>query len=452
MLAVILTAMTSAESIHAVTGYSSIAWVDHLDFVDINGSGTPIKCVYTMEKDGSFLVSSYGFRQEGVKTGDTIYIRDWSYTCNGLTYFGVIYKGRLFYLNKKYINESNLITVTEPKHAGKKKVVKTAVTGNVSEPNNWFYIYSKPDDSAPVNCYGILPVGETLEILKQDYNSEWTQIRWKDRICYIRKENIIRADSYLAGAGRGCQLNIKLAREAKLADKGILKNYDKKLTEKEFYKLAANWCRLTGRKQFKPNKKVTNNVLSTDAYNELLQKMVRKVKAGDLVYETAKVSSWDYSEVPRDIAISQFYRAYQVACDKDYLITGKDFTISPADNKDLCLDVWDTQKEPVYLSERSGGNDQNFYLNCNNGFWRLRSSRSNYTITGTTKEVYQDFAGYDNQKLSFEYHDDGTVSVKNNDGLYLDIQGGKAVLHAHLMFAPKSDSSTQKFVFTYNQK
>ena len=46
------------------------------------------------------------------------------------------------------------------------------------------YIYSKPKEQ-PVNCYGVLPVGETLEILKKDYNSEWTQIKWQNRICYI---------------------------------------------------------------------------------------------------------------------------------------------------------------------------------------------------------------------------------------------------------------------------
>ena len=66
-----------------------------------------------MEKDGSFLASSYGFRNEGVKTGETIYIRDWTYTCNGYTYFAVIYKGRLMYLNKKYINVSNLVSVNQ---------------------------------------------------------------------------------------------------------------------------------------------------------------------------------------------------------------------------------------------------------------------------------------------------------------------------------------------------
>ena len=57
--------------------------------------------------------------------------------------------------------------------------------------------------------------------------------------------------------------------------------------------------------------------------------------------------------------------------------------------------------------------------------------------------------GFDNQKLTIETNDDGSVSFKNKDGLYLDLIKG-AVLHSHLKFAPKSDSSTQKFVIHYN--
>ena len=204
LLAAVMMVATCAEPTQAVTGYSSIAWVDNLDFADINGSGTPIKMVYTMEKDGSFLATSYAFNQEKLHTGDTIYIRDWNYTCSGKTYYGVIYKGRLMYVNKKYINEKHLVAVNQPKSAVEKKVVKKTIVGDLSEQNNWFYIYSKPKEQ-PVNCYGVLPVGETLEILKKDYNSEWTQIKWQNRICYIKKENVSYADSYLAGAGRGCR-------------------------------------------------------------------------------------------------------------------------------------------------------------------------------------------------------------------------------------------------------
>ena len=450
ILVLVMTAITCVEPVKAVTGYSSTAWVDNLDFVDIRGSEKPIQCIYTMEKDGSFLASSYGFRNEGVKTGETIYIRDWTYTCNGYTYFAVIYKGRLMYLNKKYINVSNLVSVNQPKYPGRKNKVKMkAVAGNISDQNNWFYIYSQADDSQPVNCYGIVPVGETLEITKKDYNSEWTQIKWNGRICYIRKSNISFDEAYLAGARRECQTNIMLSQNANLTYKGILKNYNKKLTRKEFYKLAAKWCKAAGKAQFKAGKKVKNKELSASQYNTLLQKMIRKTQAGNVAYNAAKVDA-DGDGITRDVAISQLYRAYQVTRDKDYLTTGLEFSICTADDQNLCLDLWDTQGESVFLSDRSGQTDQSFYLSCNNGFWRLRGCRKNYTVCSSTKDVYQDFAGYDSQKLTFEYNDDGTVCIKNIDGLYLDLIDG-AVKNSHLKFAPKSDSSTQKFIIKYNE-
>lgn len=438
---------TSAVPVKKVNGSSYVVWVDNLDFVDVRGSEKPLQWVYTMETNGSFLTINYGYRKEGVSAGETIYVRDGNYTCDGLTYYGVIYKGRLMYLNKKYLDESKLVPVTQPKYAGKKKTTK-AVAGDISNQNTWINIYSKADDSDPVNCYGVLPVGESLEVLKKDYNAEWTQIKWQSRICYIRKSNISFGDSYLAGAGRGCQTNIKLAKSAKLTYAGILKNYQKELTQKEFYKLAAKWCKATGKTTFKAGKKVTNKKLTASQYNTLLGKMVRKTQAGNVVYNAAKLNERD--KVTRDVAISQFYRAYQVTRDKDYLITGLEFTICTADDQNLCLDLWDTQKESIFLSERNGQTDQNFYLNCNNGFWRLRGCRKGYTVCSSTKDVYQDFAGYDSQKLFFEYNDDGTVCIKNIDGLYLDLIGG-AVREAHLKFAPKSDSSTQKFIIKYNE-
>lgn len=354
------------------------------------------------------------------------------------------------YLNKKYINVSNLVSVNQPKYPGRKNKVKMkAVAGNISDQNNWFYIYSQADDSQPVNCYGIVPVGETLEITKKDYNSEWTQIKWNGRICYIRKSNISFDEAYLAGARRECQTNIMLAQNANLTYKGILKNYNKKLTRKEFYKLAAKWCKAAGKAQFKAGKKVKNKELSASQYNTLLQKMIRKTQAGNVAYNAAKVDA-DGDGITRDVAISQLYRAYQVTRDKDYLTTGLEFSICTADDQNLCLDLWDTQGESVFLSDRSGPTDQSFYLSCNNGFWRLRGCRKNYTVCSSTKDVYQDFAGYDSQKLTFEYNDDGTVCIKNIDGLYLDLIDG-AVKNSHLKFAPKSDSSTQKFIIKYNE-
>ena len=54
------------------------------------------------------------------------YIRDWNYTCSGKMYYGVIYKGRLMYVNKKYINEKNLVAVNQPKSAVEKKENRTS--------------------------------------------------------------------------------------------------------------------------------------------------------------------------------------------------------------------------------------------------------------------------------------------------------------------------------------
>ena len=94
--------------------------------------------------------------------------------------------------------------------------------------------------------------------------------------------------------------------------------------EKEFYKLAALWCKTTGKKTFTSSKKVSNKELTPDQYNALLKKMVDKTKVGNAAYKAAPVSSWGSKNVPRDLAISQFYRAYQVAT-KDYLISGLKF-------------------------------------------------------------------------------------------------------------------------------
>ena len=38
ILVLVMTAITCVEPVKAVTGYSSTAWVDNLDFVDIRGS------------------------------------------------------------------------------------------------------------------------------------------------------------------------------------------------------------------------------------------------------------------------------------------------------------------------------------------------------------------------------------------------------------------------------
>lgn len=46
ILVLVMTAITCVEPVKAVTGYSSTAWVDNLDFVDIRGSEKPIQCLH----------------------------------------------------------------------------------------------------------------------------------------------------------------------------------------------------------------------------------------------------------------------------------------------------------------------------------------------------------------------------------------------------------------------
>lgn len=146
-----------------------------------------------------------------MKTGETIYIRDWTYTCNGYTYFAVIYKGRLMYLNKKYINVSNLVSVNQPKYPGRKTKVKMkAVAGNISDQNNWFYIYSQADDSQPVNCYGIVPVGRHWRSQRRITIPSGRRLSGTV-VSAISVRVIFPFDeAYLAGARRECQTNISL--------------------------------------------------------------------------------------------------------------------------------------------------------------------------------------------------------------------------------------------------
>lgn len=142
---------------------------------------------------------------------------------------------------------------------------------------------------------------------------------------------------------------------------------------------------------------------------------------------------------------------YYLISSDDYAVSRNVYTISPADNPNICLDVWGSEKSAgaeIGLYNKNGGKNQYFFLYHVNGFTIIDNLNSQETLNGTTNKVYQDRRWYDSERMTFEYNNDGTICIKNGDDLYLDIQGGKAISGAHLMFAPKSGSSTQKFVFT----
>ena len=424
--------------------------------------------------------------------GATLYIER-KESCSGQSIYRVYYEGRMWSAySKDVVDLKDTAHDTayrewwnRVKKQGKKiKVKKTALVGDVMDPCHYYYIYAKPDVTDK-NCIGAVAVGASVSVINENYNSKWAEILWGQAIAYIQKDCLNSADAYLAGREIRSQQDIKQAKKAKLTYSGILKNYGKNLTKAEFCRLAVNWYQATGRKlpkqskkspytdtkdsyvimayqlgivkgsaskKFQPNSKLTN-----DQYNTLLKNLLRVTKDEKKVYDYVSERSSSYYHVSRETAIRGFYRAYRLVQKKDYLISSDDYaasydvyTISPADNPNICLDVWGSEKSAgaeIGLYNQNGGKNQYFFLYHVNGFTIIDNLNSQETLNGTTNKVYQDRRWYDSEKMTFEYNDDGTICIKNGDGLYLDIQGGKAISGAHLMFAPKSGSSTQKFVF-----
>lgn len=452
LFAAVFTVTAAAEPIQALTVSNSVEWRQTETMCLRCATPQMILGTYTPETSLSFYPSGgYGYSDAYARAGETVYIYLYAYTCDQIEMYAANFKGRTVCFKKSAIDPDKIVPVNRASYSTKIKVTQTAVVGNVLKPNNWFYIYSKPSEKT-VNTIGVLIPGDKVEITKKKYNSEWTQIKWKERICYIKTKNISFKDAYLAGAKDSLKMEIKQAKQAKLTYSGILKNYDKDLTEKEFYKLAAKWCKATGNKEFKSSKKVTNKVLTADKFNKLMQKMLKSAKADTAVYDTCMSGSNSTTYgVSRDRAIVCFHRAYiayrALTQHTNDLIACGNYSICPADDPSQCLDLYEWSNEEnatIGLYQNSYQKNQLFTLRIDNGFYDMDNYASGFTLTGSKKGLYQQDKGYHSQKLTFEFNDDGTVCIKNGEGLYMDVQDGTP------LYAEKSGKSSQNFILKYH--
>lgn len=470
MLVLVMAVTILPENVQAATSTPGFT----LDLTDL-ASPMPLAAYGKATAGARFMDTS----KISIPEGTTIYVADDRFTCSSMHIYRVFYNGRAFNMDSKYV--ADLKDTAAPDHYSsqdREKAEGSAVVGNITDPYHYFYIYAKP--SAKIqNCRGAVAAGETIEIFKEKYNSKWAKILWHtpnghNIFGYIQRKYINSADSYLAGAERSHQQAIKLAKKEKLTYSGILKNYSEDLTKAEFCRLAVNWYKATGHKLPKQRKKSpytdtkdpyvimahqlgiiksTSNKkfypkkeLSIDSFNSQMKKLVQ------IAGEPASVGiAGMTNNVRRDVAIHAFHRAYALTKKTDYLDIGVHYVISPADNPNVCLGVWGTtgllSGTEIGLCDKKDDQKQVFYLYQSNGFNILYNNNSHKRLTGTTRKVYQDVNGYECQKITFEYNDDGTVCIRNGEGLYLDIKGGQAVNGAHLIYAPKSGSSTQNFVF-----
>lgn len=484
VLAMLVTILPeSAQAAGTTSGFTT-------DLVDLSRSATFRTYAKAGKGGAGFIGTSLGAPE-----GTVLYIEDGRNTCSGKYIYRVYYEGRMWtiYASKVVeLKDTAYMTAYYAKQnresKGKKiKVKKTALVGNVMDPLHYYYIYAKPKVTEE-NCIAAVAVGETIPVIKENYNSKWAEVLWGNAIGYIQKDCLNYTDGYLSDLGLRSQQDVKQAKKAKLTYNGILKNYGKDLTKKEFCRLAVNWYKATGNtlpkqskkspftdtkdsyvimayqlgivkstsnKKFQPNKMLTH-----DQYNALVKKLLSVTK-NSKVYDymsTYSLSSTSEGDgVSREEALRKFYQSYRMLQKKDYLVGGDDYryseityTISPADNPNVCLDVWEWSNAvggEIGLYDKKGSKNQKFLIYYVNGFTTINSLYSQKTLAGTTKKVYQDRIWYNCEKLTIEYNDDGTVCIKNGDGLYLDIKGGAAVSGAHLIYAPKSGSSSQKFVF-----
>lgn len=475
------------ENVQAASSAASFT----TDLVDLNG-WEMIKAYGKAGKGGvSFPSTSLG-----IPEGETVYVIDSRSTCEGKQLYRVYYEGRVWsaYSNNILdLKDTALVDAYLTKQnrelKGKKvKAKKDAVVGNVMDPLHYYYVYAKPKVSDK-NCIGAVCVGDTMQVINANYNSKWAEVLWKsDYVGYIQKDCLNYADAYLGYLSLRSQQDVKQAKKAKLTFNGILKDYDKELTKKEFCRLAVNWYKATGHKlpkqskkspytdtkdsyvimayqlgiikstaskKFQPDKKV-----SYAQYNTVIKKLLSITKKSK-IYDYVSLYNSEEVSLSREQAIRRFYRAYKMVQKKDYLLTGDDYyyndivyTISPVDNQNVCLDnlSWSRASgAEIGLYEKKGYKSQQFVLYNVNGFTIITNVWSQKTLNGTEQKVYQDFREFEAEKMRFEYNSDGTVCIINGDGLYLDIKDGQAVSEGKLIFAPKSGSRTQKFVFNAQQ-
>ena len=433
-----------------------------------------------------------------IPEGEVVYLMYERNACNGMYIYSVFWKGRMWQVDAKDIVDlkatkyNSAYTEKWGRETVKGQTVKakkTVLLGKVGEPFQYYYVYANPKVTDE-NVIGEYASGGSVEIIKENYNAKWAEILFGECIGYIKRDCLNHADSYLRGASRNTQVSIKQAKKLGLAQ-GILKpgDYGGWMMKKEFCRLAVNWYKATGHKLPKQSKKSPftdtkdsyvimayqlgivkstknkkfkpNEALLRDQYDTMVKRLLRVSGApselfGVMNAYTLGTYSKDWG-VTREGALVGFYNAYRMLQKTNYLVNdfGEDsiaYTISPADNTKICLDVYEASTDrgaQIGLWEKNGNNNQQFRIKEINGFTLLWNVNSRKALTGTDNEVYQEAIGYDCQKLSFKYNNDGTVSIINGEGRYLDIKDGAAKSGGELIWAQKSGSSTQKWVFTY---
>ncbi len=294
------------------------------------------KWVSTLDQNVTLYAN---YDTELARAGETLYITREKTECNtGMPYLMVIYKGNFWWIKKRAAKE--ILSVKRP-HLGdfENKTLKNAVAGDIFNEKDLFYVYSEPDDSKPENTLAMLLSGDALVVVDENYNSEWSQLKvGENYVCYIRKEFVNFKDSYLAGAERVYQKNIKLAKKANITYGGVLKNYSSTLTKEEFSRLADIWLSAIGSdknaqevfKNLKPTDYepeyskmqelcgddyasfVGPNGLTKGDFNALMKSLVRTARKPLSVYEACKISEdkMQVEPVHRDEAINSFYNAY----------------------------------------------------------------------------------------------------------------------------------------------